>query len=77
MTTLEAEQILLRQWRSLPPDKQKEALKYVESLQPAPPTVPFKTSRGLWRDLGVNITEHDISEARDETWSSFPRDIHT
>jgi len=75
MTTLEAEQILLRQWRSLPPDKQKSALEYVESLLSLPAEQPMKTSRGLWQDLGVSVTAEGIDKARDEMWADFPRDI--
>jgi len=29
---------------------------------------------GLWTDLGIDITEEDIKEARKEMWGNFPRD---
>lgn len=31
-----------------------------------------KSLRGLWR--GVQISEHDIEEARKEMWTGFPRE---
>jgi hypothetical protein len=29
----------------------------------------------LWADLGVDITEEDIAEARREMWGNFPREF--
>ena len=28
---------------------------------------------GLWKDLGVDVTEEDIDEVRKEMWKNFPR----
>ena len=33
---------------------------------------PRKSLRGLWR--GVDITESDIAQMRQEMWGNFPRD---
>ena len=75
MTTLEAEQLLLRQWRSLPPEKQIEALGYMAALHEKVGHSPRVTSRGMWEDLPISLTEDDIDEVRREMWADFPRDI--
>ena len=33
---------------------------------------PRRSSRGLWADLGVDITEQDIEDATREMWGNFP-----
>jgi hypothetical protein len=76
MTALEREQAMLQRWRALPSEKQQEALDYMEAL--APQTVagrPLRSALGLCADLNVKITAEDISEAREEMWDDFPRDI--
>jgi hypothetical protein len=40
-------------------------------LRSCSPTVR-KPLRGLWR--GLDLSEEDISQARQETWSEFPRE---
>ncbi len=30
---------------------------------------------GLWSDLGIDISERDISEARNDMWGGFPREL--
>jgi hypothetical protein len=40
-------------------------------LQAAQVTLP-KSLRGLW--AGVDITESDIAEARNQMWGNFPRE---
>lgn len=32
-----------------------------------------RSLKGLWADLGVQITEEDIEKVRREMWSGFPR----
>jgi hypothetical protein len=44
----------------------KQSQNTVESLQ---------NVRGLCADLKVDISEEDISQARQEMWGNFPRDI--
>jgi hypothetical protein len=29
----------------------------------------------MWADLGINITDQDIAEARQEMWGNFPREF--
>lgn len=70
-----AEQVLDK-LRDLPPEKQKEVLDFVDSLQGENgPKKPLRSLRGLWKDLNIEITDEDIAEARREMWGNFPRDI--
>jgi hypothetical protein len=68
------EQQILERLRNLPPDKQKEALDFLDFLQKRGST-PLRSLRGLWADMNVHIKEDDIAEARREMWSNFPREI--
>lgn len=70
------EQLVMEKLRELSPDKQKEVLEYVESLQTDARTEqPLLSAEGLWANLGFEITAHDIAQARREMWGNFPRDI--
>jgi hypothetical protein len=68
------EQQVLEKLRGLPPQKQVEVLAYISRLQENTDQ-PRRSLSGLWADLGVNVSEKDISEARREMWGNFPRDI--
>jgi hypothetical protein len=68
------EQQVLEKLRGLPPQKQEEVLAYISRLQENTGR-PRRSLSGLWADLGVNVSEEDISEARREVWGNFPRDI--
>jgi hypothetical protein len=69
------EQAVLEKLRALPPDKQREVLAFVESLdQQRPARAPRRSLLGLCEDLGVHISEVDLAEARREMWGSFPRE---
>jgi hypothetical protein len=70
------EQQVLQNLRSLPAEKQKQVLEFVESLRGASGTrTPRRSLLGLWADLNVRITDEDIAEVRREMWGNFPRDI--
>lgn len=70
------EELVLEKLRTLSPAQQKEVLDLVESLSRTNgPRKPLRSLRGLWADLGIEITEEDIAEARREMWGNFPRDI--
>ncbi len=70
------EEMVLEKPRGLPAEKQKEVLKFVESLKPGgDPQSPLRSVEGLWADLDIDITEADIAEARREMWGNFLRDI--
>src|ERR1022692_1547392 len=52
------EEAILEKVRMLPPEKQHEVLDFTEFLQArASANGPRKPLRGLWKDLGVSITE--------------------
>ena len=69
------EEAILEQVRGLPAEKQKEVLDFAEFLGNRPVSHAARTPlRGLWKDLGVSISESDIAEARREMWGGFARD---
>lgn len=69
------EKSVLEKLLKLPVDKQKEVLNFMESLEKkAGPRRSRHSLKGLWADLGVNISPEDIAEARREMWSGFPRE---
>ncbi len=69
------EQQVLEKLRELPLQKQEEVLAYISRLQEKTRKHPSRRSlAGLWADLGVNVSEEDISQARQEMWGNFPRD---
>jgi hypothetical protein len=72
------ERTVLEKLRALPPDKQQEVLDFVEFLQhrvlERTATRPRRSPKGLWADLGIQITEEDIAEVRREMWRNFPRE---
>lgn len=68
------EEAILEKVRLLPPEKQHEVLDFTEFLQArTEANASRQPLRGLWKDLGVSVTEADISEARREMWGNFPR----
>jgi hypothetical protein len=69
------EQKVLQKLRELPLQKQEEVLAYINHLQEKAPRGPRRSLAGLWADLGVNVSEDDISQARQEMWGNFPRDV--
>lgn len=70
------EEMVMEKLWDLPAEKKKDVLAFVESLKKKDaPRQPLRSLRGLWADLGIEITEEDIAEARREMWGNFPRDI--
>lgn len=69
------EEQVIERLRELSRDKQQEVLEFVESLKPANGHKPRRSLLGLWADLGFEVTEEDIAQARREMWGNFPRDI--
>ncbi|MBH8556032.1 DUF2281 domain-containing protein [Nostocaceae cyanobacterium CENA357] len=70
------EQTVIKKLRELPPDKQQEVLDFIQLLKhKSQPKKPRRSLYGLWSDLGIEITETDIAEARQEMWGNFPKDI--
>lgn len=69
------EEAVVAKLRELPADKQQEVLDFASFLGAKEPTRPkLKSIRGLWKDLGISISEEDIAEARKEMWGNFPRE---
>lgn len=69
------EKTVLEKLLKLPAEKQEEVLNFVESLEETTgPQAPRRSMKGLWADLGVNISADDIAEARREMWTGFPRE---
>ena len=71
------EQSVVEKLRTLPPERQREVLDFVEFLEQKDRTTrrPRRSVLGLAVDLRVDLTEEDIAEARREMWGNFPRDI--
>jgi hypothetical protein len=71
------EEVVIETLKDMPPDAKRRVLDFAESIRRENhlPVLPRKNPQGLWADLGVDITEEDIAEARREMWGNFPRDI--
>jgi len=66
------EQIVLQKLRGLPPHKRSRVLQFIEALErEGAAKRSLRSVAGLWSDLGIEITEDDIAEARREMWGSF------
>ena len=58
--------------RALPPERQREVLDFADFLRQRNHGKQARRSvRGLWKDLGVTITDEDIAEARRDFTLSF------
>jgi hypothetical protein len=68
------EKSVLEKLLKLPVEKQKEVLSFVEPLEKTAGSKGRRHSlKGLWADLGVEISPEDIAEVRREMWGGFPR----
>lgn len=73
--TMDIGQVVVEKLKTLPPEKQKEVLDFVDFLhQKRIIKEPRRSVKGLWADLGVDITEEDVAEVRQEMWTNFPRE---
>ena len=74
--TMTLETTLVQRLRTLPLDRQVEVLDFVEFLSRREEA---KTARrnpiGLFAELGIEISDQDIADARSEMWQNFPRDF--
>ena len=65
----------LEKLRALPPDRQQEVIDFIDFLaQKVDRKRSYPSLRGLWADLGFDVTEEDIRQARQEMWGNFPRE---
>ena len=70
------EQQVLQKLRELPPEKQREVLDFVDSLEKEhSKPKKLRSLEGLLEDFNVDISEQDIATARREVWGNFRRDI--
>jgi hypothetical protein len=70
------EQNVLNKLRQLPVAKQQELLDFAEFLAQKTVIQPkLQTVKGLCRDLDIDLTVEDLTEARKEMWGNFPREI--
>jgi hypothetical protein len=69
------EKSVLEKLLNLPVEKQKEVLDFVESLEKKnePSRQRRRSLKGLWSDLGAEVSAEDIADARREMWGGFPR----
>jgi hypothetical protein len=69
------EKSVLEKLLKLPMEKQKEVLAFVETLEKKTGALRRRRSlKGLWADLGAEVSPEDIAEARREMWGGFPRE---
>jgi hypothetical protein len=77
------EELLLERWRTLSPKQQQQLLSIAEQFAIAdhagqPPTeispINRRSFQGLWANLGIDITEQDLRDVRQEMWPNFPRE---
>ncbi len=67
-------QVILEKLQTLSPEKQGEVLNFIETLQPAMVLEQSRPKlRGIWADFD-EVTELDLTIARQEMWESFPRE---
>lgn len=71
---MDLEQALLQKLRTLPPEKRREVLDFVEFLgRRDRRQTPTEDLYGLWEDLDISISADDIADARREMWGNFPK----
>ncbi len=69
------EEAVIEKLQQLPADKKQEVLDFLDFLQSkSKPRRSGRSLKGLWADLGIQIGEEDIADARRELWANFPRD---
>jgi len=73
--TANIQQAVLIALQELPLEKQQEVLNFVEFLKTQRSPKTRRSLRGLWSDLQIDLTEADITEAKQEMWANFPKDI--
>ena len=75
MEAITLEQQILGSIRSLPIQQQHEVLNFAQFLQQKTAPKPRRSLKGLGADFKIQITEADLSEARQEMWGNLPREI--
>lgn len=73
--TANIQQAVLIALQELSLEKQQEVLNFVEFLKTQRSPTNRRSLRGLWADLQADLTEADLTEAKQEMWANFPQDI--
>jgi hypothetical protein len=60
---------------SLPVDKQRRVLEFVESLRSMDVVPRGESLAGTWEKYGIELSEEDFAQLRREIWARFPRDL--
>ena len=69
------EEAVVEKLRALPPDKQQEALDFVEFLQQKSSAQhPRRSLKGALAHLNLHVTAEEIDEARREMWRGYMRE---
>jgi hypothetical protein len=72
---MSVEETLLEKLRQLPPDKLRVAINFIEDLHKKSSVPNSKHSlKGLWADLGFDISEEDLRQVRREMWQNLPQE---
>lgn len=70
-----SEEVLLEKFKILPPEQQKKAIEYVDSLQKEISAQPQRKSlKDALAHLNIKITDEDIRQARNEMWRGYTKD---
>jgi hypothetical protein len=70
-----SEEVLLKKFKTLPPNRQQELLDFAEFLEGKEVTKnPRRSLKGALADLNIKISEADIREARNEMWRGYTKD---
>ena len=73
---ISVEEDLLNKVRTLPLEKQRKVLDFVQRLEePTSKKKAGKSLAGLWAKYKIDISAEDIKELRREMWAKFPRDL--
>ncbi len=66
------QQVILEKLQTLSPEKQGEVLTFIERLQPTTVSEQSRSKlRGIWANFD-EVTERDLTIARQEMWGNFP-----
>lgn len=69
------EEAILKELKTLPPDKKQEVLHFTESLKAELKAKGARRSlKGALSHLNIHVTEEDIQEARNEMWRGYTKD---
>lgn len=66
---------IAKKLHGLPAEKQREVLDFVDFLsQRRALSRHRRDPGGMWADLGIDVSEGEIDDARKDLWANFPRD---